>query len=184
MHRNEVVKSWCLPFPGSDRSVVMRTQRYFHDTENKRPVQMTAYVQTPSLWSTVLMAFSSLVFVTMAPFKAGQYLLERVIYLLSLPQLIFNSQMPLQYPRLFSFGVFDHAGPSEEELKKTTFTLTLIGKGWSEKSSSINGGPTTPLNKELIVQVSGPDPGYFATAVCITQAALVLRDEIDKLPQG
>ena len=89
-----------------------------------------------------------------------------------------------QYPRLFSFGVFDHTGPPEEELKKTTFNLTLVGKGWSEKFTDISKSPTKPLNKELIVQVSGPDPGYVATAICVTQAALVLRDETDKLPQG
>lgn len=35
---------WAVPFPGSDRSVVMRSQRHFYDTEKKRPIQMKAYV--------------------------------------------------------------------------------------------------------------------------------------------
>jgi hypothetical protein len=33
LHKNPIVKSWCLPFPGSDRSVVMRSQRYFYEKE-------------------------------------------------------------------------------------------------------------------------------------------------------
>lgn len=45
LHRAKISDSrWCLPFPGSDRSVVMRSQRYFYDNDKKRPVQMKAYV--------------------------------------------------------------------------------------------------------------------------------------------
>lgn len=35
---------WSLPFMGADRSCVMRTQRFFYETEGKRPLQMRAYI--------------------------------------------------------------------------------------------------------------------------------------------
>lgn len=59
LHKNNVVGTWCLPFPGSDRSVVMRSQRHFFDTEKKRPIQMTAYVQCSSLFGAILMVRQS-----------------------------------------------------------------------------------------------------------------------------
>lgn len=45
LHKSTVANNrWSLPFPGSDRSVVMRSQRYLYETEKKRPIQMKAYV--------------------------------------------------------------------------------------------------------------------------------------------
>lgn len=79
LHQNPIVKSWCLPFPGSDRSVVMRSQRYFYEKEKKRPVQMSAYVQCPSLIAAVLMILTATVFGILASFKFGRSLLEKVI---------------------------------------------------------------------------------------------------------
>lgn len=35
----------------------------------------------------------------------------------------------------------------------------------------------------LTLQVKGPDPGYFGTAILITQSALTVLEEKDKLPQ-
>lgn len=35
---------------------------------------------------------------------------------------------------------------------------------------------------EVVTRVSGPEPGYLATAILITQIALTLLEEGDKLP--
>lgn len=78
LHQNPIVKSWCLPFPGSDRSVVMRSQRYFYEKEKKRPIQMTAYVQCSSLLAAIAMVISAVIFGLLASFKAGRNLLEKV----------------------------------------------------------------------------------------------------------
>lgn len=56
----------------------MRSQRYFYEKENKRPVQMAAYVQCPSLIGAVLMALAGAVFGLLASFKFGRNLLEKV----------------------------------------------------------------------------------------------------------
>lgn len=45
IHKSDLVNAWCLPFLGSDRSVVGRSQRYLFEHEKKRPIQMQAYMQ-------------------------------------------------------------------------------------------------------------------------------------------
>lgn len=45
IHKSDLVNGWCLPFLGSDRSVVIRSQRYLYEHEKKRPIQMQAYMQ-------------------------------------------------------------------------------------------------------------------------------------------
>lgn len=45
IHKSELVNAWCLPFLGSDRPVVLRSQRYLYENEQKRPAQMQAYIQ-------------------------------------------------------------------------------------------------------------------------------------------
>lgn len=88
----------------------------------------------------------------------------------------------LQHPKIFSFGVFDHDGPSKEDMDATSFVLTLAGKGWSEKLAEPLDSYANSQEKELVVQVSGPEPGYVATPICMVQAALVLIRDTDKLP--
>lgn len=163
LHHNPLVGSWCLPFPGSDRSVVMRSQRYFYAKESKRPVQMAAYVQCSSLTGAILMVLMGVTFGLLASFKFGRSLLEK-------------------YPKVFSFGTFDHDGPTKEELDETSFVLTLAGKGWDEKLAEPSDTYSKDPEKELVVRVSGPEPGYVATPIFMVQAALVLLCETDKLP--
>lgn len=66
----------------------------------------------------------------------------------------------------------------------TSFCLTLAGKGWSEKLSEPTDSYANVPEKELVVQVSGPEPGYVATPICMVQAALVIIHDADKLPSG
>lgn len=45
IHKSELVNAWCIPFLGSDRPVVLRSQRFFYENEQKPPAQMQAYIQ-------------------------------------------------------------------------------------------------------------------------------------------
>lgn len=45
IHKSDLVNAWCLPFMGSDRPVVLRSQRFLYEHEQKRPIQMQAYIQ-------------------------------------------------------------------------------------------------------------------------------------------
>lgn len=77
-HKVDLEPGWALPFPGSDKSVVRRTQRYFYDTNSKRPVQVDTYFMVDSIWIVLLMAFFGSIFVLLTKFKWGIQLLLKV----------------------------------------------------------------------------------------------------------
>ena len=49
LHKTEEVEEnqgkWCLIFPGADRTVMLRSERFRYDIEKHRPAQIQAYVQ-------------------------------------------------------------------------------------------------------------------------------------------
>lgn len=45
IHKSNLVNAWVLPFLGSDRSVIQRSQRVLYETEKKRPIQVQTYMQ-------------------------------------------------------------------------------------------------------------------------------------------
>lgn len=70
IHKNtDVGDKWSVPFPGSDRSVVLRTQRYMYEVEKKRPVQVQTYMVAGSLLNVIRLAIFGLVFTLFAHFK-------------------------------------------------------------------------------------------------------------------
>ena len=63
----------------------MRSQRYFYENEKKRPIQMMAYIQFPSLVSVLRTIVTATVFGLFATFRIGRSLLEKVMeFVLSL----------------------------------------------------------------------------------------------------
>jgi len=83
---------------------------------------------------------------------------------------------------VFSFGTFDHEDPTREEMEKTYFALTLVGRGWSEKLAEPTDSHSEDPKKEMVVRVSGLEPGYIATPICMVHAAVIILREADKLP--
>ncbi len=39
VHHSPVIDAWCIPFMGSDKPIVNRTERHLFETEGKRPVR-------------------------------------------------------------------------------------------------------------------------------------------------
>lgn len=165
IHKSSVTNSYCLPFPGSDRSVVMRSQRFFFDTNNKRPIQMTAYIGFRSLIATLFVALFSVVFGILARFSFGRKLL-------------------LAHPKIFSGGMLSHEGPSEEKMEKSRFSLTLVGKGWpgEEKLVEPTDTYTNPPSKTLTAKITGKNPGYGGTCIALLVSAVTVIRENDKMP--
>jgi len=163
VHKSDLVNAWSLPFLGSDRSVILRSQRYLYEQKKIRPVQAQAYVGFSSFFTIVLMVLFGGMFTFLVKFEFGRKLL-------------------LKHPRLFSGGMFSHEGPSEEKIKKTKFSMTFRGEGWSEKLSGANDEYTTPPNKTIVGRVSGINPGYGVTCYAVTLAAIVILTETGKLP--
>ncbi|EDW84892.1 uncharacterized protein Dwil_GK14366 [Drosophila willistoni] len=165
MFRSTEVDKVCLPFPGSDRSVVMRSQRFLYDNDKKRPVQMHAYICFPSWLVAITVAFFASIFGLMAKFQVGRRLL-------------------LQYPGFFSAGLASKSGPSEAAMENSFFKMTIKANGWpkSDRLAESTDQYTEPPNKTLSVRVTGPNPGYGATCVALLSTALTILRESDKMP--
>lgn len=79
IHKSEVVNNaWAIPFLGSDKSVVLRSQRFFYDHDKKRPVQVACYMAIQSLFALLVMGIFGLIFGILAKFSFGRYLLLNV----------------------------------------------------------------------------------------------------------
>lgn len=163
LHYNDVVQGWCLPFLGSDRSVMMRTQRARFHRDQQRPTQVGCYVRMPSLFYAILAIMVGAIFGILAKFPWGRSLLET-------------------YPRFFSGGTVSKEGPSKAMTEETNFEMTLVGRGWTQKLAKPTDTPEQPPNRKVTVVVKGKNVGYGSTCECLVQSALVLLSEGDRMP--
>ena len=159
------VSGWNVVFPGSDRSVVKRTQYHNFYEYNERPTQIETYFNLPNLLAMFGLMLVASVFGFFSLFAWGRSLLEK-------------------YPEIFTFGMFSKNGPSREQIDNTKFRLTLVGKGWSKKMDDPQTEPDGDLDKKVIAQVEGKDPGYVATSTCLIQAGLTILLDRDQMPKG
>ena len=171
LHWSNVVGSWCLPFPGSDKSVMYRTQRYLYHRDGLRPAQMQCYVQVSSLPYCLLTITVGVIFGLLAKTQCGRNILEK-------------------YPGFCSFGAVGRDGVPEEKAAGTNFELRLVGQGWGKKvtkgAAEKDGDDMfkheESPNKEVTVTVKGANIGYGSTSECLVQAALVILQEKDQMP--
>lgn len=165
MFRSSEVNKVCLPFPGSDRSVVMRSQRFLYEHDKKRPVQMHAYIGFPSWMAATVVALFATFFGFMSKFQFGRKLL-------------------IKYPSFFSGGYVSPDGPSEERMEKSFFKMTIKANGWPSSQQLAEGSDqyTEPPSKTLMVRVSGPNPGYGSTCVALLSCAVTVLRESNKMP--
>jgi len=164
LHYSDHVKSWCLIFPGSDHSVMNRSEKSRYYEDNLRPSQIQAFVQMPNLFVSLVAIVGFLIFGIMCNFRFGRYLLE-------------------SFPWLFSMGNVTKAGPSKETIEQSAFKMTLLGKGWKNKAESDLTIDEAP-NREVKVVVKGKNVGYGATCEMMVQAGLVTLTETEKLPSS
>lgn len=161
-HQAHLVNGWAVPFLGADRSVIKRTQRYFYEVENRRPVQVDTLFALKSVFHVIMLSIMAIIFAVFSKFSFGRKLL-------------------LNYPELFSFGIFSKKQPSEEDIDNSMFQITLYGEGWKEKLTDKNDQYTEPCNKKIIGRVKGRNPGYGTTCICLVAAAVIVLQEKHKL---
>ncbi len=159
-HFKESLGKYAAPFPGADASVVRRSQRYLHANKSQTPVQFSMYFLINGWWSLFLTGFLGAIFNLLAARSWGRDLL-------------------LHHPRFFTNGLVSHQGPTEEQMKDTTFVTTLYGYGYNDPSQA---NKTTEHDRKITVKVAGPEPGYVATPIILIQCALTLLRDGDKLP--
>lgn len=158
--RSSEINQVCLPFPGTDRSVVERSQRFFYEHQKKRPVQMYAYVGVPSWIIAIAFVLFSMVFIIFTKFEFGRKLL-------------------LKHPELFSAGYVSRNGPSEAYMDRSYFKMILKATGWPSESSDQD--KELP-SKTVLFSVSGPNPAYGSTCVALLAAAVTILKQSNQMP--
>ncbi|KAJ3664650.1 hypothetical protein Zmor_000202 [Zophobas morio] len=162
-HRTNLAQGWAVPFPGADRSVVKRSQRFFYEQAKKRPIQIEVYFILKSFLTIPILATSSLIVQTLAQHQRGRELL-------------------LEYPKEFSGGVFNKTSPSEEKNQNSRFSVTLYGEGWKAGVADGDHQYDVPPNKAICGKVKASNPAYGATCVCVVLSANTVITETEKMP--
>ncbi|XP_073528930.1 saccharopine dehydrogenase-like oxidoreductase [Phyllobates terribilis] len=158
-YSNEVQK-YSIPFVGSDASVVNRTQRYLYENLQETPVQYAAYFAVGGIASVIKLMFAGFFFLLLTRCSCGRKLL-------------------IKYPKFFSFGYFSKEGPTERQMKESSFSLTFFGEGYSQGIDPQQGKP----NVKICTQVSGPEVAYVATPIAMVQAGMTILKEPESLPK-
>lgn len=135
----------CAIFMGTDHSVVTRSQEAFHEKLGEPKVPFYIYVELGNILNKLLFMMFFSMIMIFARFKFGRYLL-------------------LKYYSFFTYG-YVRKSISEDQISKSSFQMSLYG---FYRDSSNN-------QKKMEMRVSGPDPGYKTTPICIVTAALVLK---------
>lgn len=148
---------YALPFPGSDASVVRRTQARL-GSQNKPTVHYSAYITVPTYFTFMLFAFFGKLLETLAQFGWGRWLL-------------------LKLPRVFSYGLFSREGPTKQQMDGTRFEMKFVGQGFSQGALATSDAQP---DQHVQVSVRGPEPGYIATPIIMVQTALTLQQERNK----
>ncbi|KAK5646161.1 hypothetical protein RI129_004625 [Pyrocoelia pectoralis] len=164
MYKSDIAKAWAVPFIGADRAVVNRTQRYFYEHENKRPIQVNPYETVDSAASVQFINFYKNIILSLIKYKYGRKLL-------------------LSFPSLFTAGMFGFENPSDEKNEKISYNIIFHGVGWDEEVPASDTSFRKPPNKSIIGHVSGMNPGYGLTCICVTLSAIVLLTEPENMPE-
>ena len=178
--------SYAFPFLGADASVVRATHRLLSlDSGDNIWPQYNAYFTLDSWKSIILFAIYGTIFQLLCTFEYGRSVL-------------------LHHPEFFTCGIFTHDGPSMQQLANTSFTMKIFSRGYSNismientssSSSSYSNNINTQLvskknqlytkpDKEVVVTVSGQEPGYVATPAIFVTLALTVLEERSLLPSG
>lgn len=159
------VKGRCMPFLGSDRTVVKRSEILKYHTKGERPIYCETYFRVGSMFAGIIVLLVASVFGTFAKFSFGRTLLKR-------------------FPGFFSFGIVSKEGVPRESLEKCTFSHTIIGYGWDEKIVDADQQHDEPPTRKIITRVSGPDPGYIGTSTLLVHSGMTLLFDREQLPEA
>ncbi|ELU12886.1 hypothetical protein CAPTEDRAFT_155386 [Capitella teleta] len=159
------VEGYNLPFVGSDRSVVTRTQYYNYNEKKSRPVQMNVYLQVTSILALLYFFVVGIIFGILCKFSLGRTIMKK-------------------FPKATSLGMFTPSGPTRKQMAGCSFVMTMVSRGFETKLSNPVEKHEKEPTKKMITTVTGPEPGYITTPICMVQAAYTLLKKDHKIPPG
>lgn len=154
----------CLPFYHFDRPVVERSQRYFYEKENQRPIQMRAYQAYENNFKIIRSIFFG-------------------IWLKFLSCFDFTRKLLFKFPEILSFGFATKVRGSDEENDHTMVDICFIAEGWKEKQNDASDQFTTPMNKKMVMKTTVRNFAFQSTCDCLLLSAMMILNEKDKMPK-
>ncbi|XP_065299946.1 saccharopine dehydrogenase-like oxidoreductase isoform X4 [Dermacentor albipictus] len=76
---SDVAQGWCVPFLGSDRSVMIHSEMFRHQLCGTKPVQIQTYLRVPGFFSGVGLVIVAAVFGLLSMCSCGRWLLEKAM---------------------------------------------------------------------------------------------------------
>ncbi|GFO29898.1 saccharopine dehydrogenase oxidoreductase [Plakobranchus ocellatus] len=154
------VNKWCVPFVGIDEAIVYRTTRDSLATGRRdKPAQFAAYMCMPNFIAAIGFLTFATIFGILAYFSPTRWLL-------------------LKFPNIFTFGTFRKGGPTKEQIDGCSFAMTFVGHGFD---STENVKPGVKPNRCVVAKLTGPEPGYVTTPICMVQCGVVILKEAESM---
>uniref|UniRef100_A0A2K5C0F1 Saccharopine dehydrogenase-like oxidoreductase n=1 Tax=Aotus nancymaae TaxID=37293 RepID=A0A2K5C0F1_AOTNA len=149
------LKSYSIPFMGSDVSVVRRTQRYLYENLEESPVKYSLFDICCLCNCGGNLMFAGLFFLFFVRvWNWTGNLRNDVLYQCTL---CFLSQLMPHHLR-----------------------LTFFGQGYSKGIGTDKNKP----NIKIVTQLKGPEAGYVGTSIAMVQAAMTLLNDASDLPKA
>nr|XP_042900286.1 saccharopine dehydrogenase-like oxidoreductase [Parasteatoda tepidariorum] len=156
-------KRWCVWLLYANSRCLQRSQLFRYNYLNDRPIMSQSYVSMPHFFMVLIVAIYAIFLVIMTRFSFGQSLLAK-------------------YPSFFSAGIFSSEGPTRKQVMESGSKFTFYGQGWKEKLSNPTDQHNTKPDTRMKLTITGPEPAYPLTAMCMVQAGLTVLQEQDKIP--
>ncbi|KAK9061782.1 hypothetical protein SSX86_018965 [Deinandra increscens subsp. villosa] len=172
---------WAVKLPSADATIVRRTLSMFTDNRsglqgvNENAKQAEKRV---AFWSKVKPAHFGVKIAT----KNLVGILRIIGMGLSIRLLgryFFGRWLLLNFPSVFSLGLFRKNGPTDDEIASAGFKMWFLGRGFSD-TNVVSEEPDT----EIITRVTGPELGYVTTPIVLVQCALTVLEQRGDLPKG
>jgi short subunit dehydrogenase-like uncharacterized protein len=159
--KDAILNQWTMPFWETDKLVVRRTQMisYAQDPDDY-PVQFEPYMYIPNpIFYVVLVSFLPF-FLLLCLFGPTRKYVQ-------------------DYPELFTLGIFSKDGPTDKQVKNSSFEQYMVAKGW--RKNTLNGKqPTSKPDVTKLLHIKGPEVAYDATSIFILLSGITIIDELEQ----
>ncbi len=183
-----------LPFPGSDASVVRRSQMWrWREACAGAGLPVAGGAGSAAPASDV----SGAAFVSLprdaVPVQHACYVSFGSWWYLALTMLAgallsflaghaWGRALLSAFPEQFTFGAFKKGGPTAEQRAGTSFDISFVTRGYKSKASAeaaLRAAAAGTRSSEapdasIVTRVGGPEPGYVATPIFVGETALCL----------
>ncbi|KAF8588524.1 hypothetical protein K439DRAFT_1538502 [Ramaria rubella] len=168
--RDTRVSGWLIPYFFSDPAVVRLSQSLTLHMTNPSgtpaaelaPIHFAAHFQIPTIRVAFIFVVHFVLFQFLAMRAWGRYLLY-------------------SYPAALTWGLVRNGDMVPSDVEEATFSQTFYARGYSPK---LHPTPANTPDVNLVIRISGPEPGYKSTAIILLEVASLLLKRRGAVKKG